>query len=354
MAVPIKHGRRRASKIGEDREKPVKSKTQNILIGGEAGQGLQTVGHIFSKSLVRSGFSVHVTQTYESRVRGGHNTFAIRIGKEKVLAPQEPIDLLIALNQETIDIHRKNLTSKACIIGNAERKEGAKNWMGVPLKQFGNEITWNTACLGVAAGLMGLDRQVVIKTLEDTLGKEKVEENRKVLDASYSWLAERSCAWEKLSIVPNPPRRLMVNGHEAVALGAISAGLKFCAFYPMSPSTSVAQTLIDWAEEMGLVIEQAEDEIAAINLAIGASYAGVPSMVPTSGGGFALMVESVSLAAISETPVVIVIGQRPGPATGLATRTEQGELWFVLTAGHGEFPRAVFAPGSDEECFYLH
>ena len=353
MAVPIKYGRRRAPKIREDRWNKMKSKTQNILIGGEAGQGLQTIGHIFSKSLVRSGFCVHITQTYESRVRGGHNTFAIRVGKEKVLAPQESIDMLIALNEETVDIHRKELTSKGCIIGNAEWKEGMKNWIGVPLKQFGNEIYWNTACLGVAAGLMGLDRQVVIKTLEDTLGKEKAEENRKVLDASYRWLGERSYPWGKLPTVPNPPPRLMMNGHEAVALGAISAGLKFCAFYPMSPSTSVAQTLIDWAEEMGLVIEQAEDEIAAINLAIGASYAGVPSMVPTSGGGFALMVESVSLAAISETPVVIVIGQRPGPATGLATRTEQGELWFVLNAGHGEFPRAIFAPGTLEECFYL-
>src|SRR4030042_1268580 len=179
MAVPKKYGKRRVPKIAKGCENTMKNKTQNILIGGEAGQGLQTVGHIFSKSLVISGFSVHVTQTYESRVRGGHNTFAIRIGKEKVLAPQEPIDLLIALNQETIDIHRKNLTSKACIIGNAEWKEGAKNWMGVPLKQFGNKITWNTACLGVAAGLMGLDRQVVIKTLEDTLGTEKADKHRK-------------------------------------------------------------------------------------------------------------------------------------------------------------------------------
>jgi 2-oxoglutarate ferredoxin oxidoreductase subunit alpha len=353
MAVPTKHGRRKVSKIAKDRENKMKSETQNILIGGEAGQGLQTVGHIFSKSLVRSGFSVHITQTYESRVRGGHNTFEIRIGKEKVLAPQESIDLLIALNEETIDIHRKKLTSKACIIGNAEWKQGAKNWIGVPLKQLGNEIYWNTACLGVATALMGLDRQVVIKTLEDILGKDKVEENLKVLDAGYSWLGKQSCPWEKLPAISKPPPRLMMNGHEAIALGAISAGLKFCAFYPMSPSTSVAQTLIDWAEEMGLVVEQAEDEIAAINLAIGASYAGVPSLVPTSGGGFALMVESVSLAAVSETPVVIVIAQRPGPATGLATRTEQGELWFVLNAGHGEFPRAIFAPGTIEECFYL-
>jgi len=144
-----------------------------------------------------------------------------------------------------------------------------------------------------------------------------------------------------------------LNGNQAVALGAVSAGVKFCAFYPMTPSTSIPLTLIAHAEEMGLVVEQAEDEIAAINMALGASYAGAPSMVATSGGGFALMVEGVSLAGMTETPVVVVVAQRPGPATGLPTRTEQADLEFVLRAGHGEFPRAIFAPGDVEECFHL-
>jgi 2-oxoglutarate ferredoxin oxidoreductase subunit alpha len=198
-----------------------------------------------------------------------------------------------------------------------------------------------------------LNKQVVAEVIRDTLGKERFEENIKVLEASYDWLIKQSYKLEESpSIVKSFPRFLL-NGHEAVALGAISAGLKFCAFYPMSPSTSIAQTLIEWAKEMDLVVVQAEDEISAINLAVGASYAGIPSMVPTSGGGFALMVETVSLTGVSETPVVIVIGQRPGPATGLATRTEQGDLWFVLHAGHGEFPRAIFAPGTIEECFHL-
>jgi 2-oxoglutarate ferredoxin oxidoreductase subunit alpha len=325
----------------------------NILIGGEAGQGLQTVGPMFAKSLVRSGFSIHVTQTYESRVRGGHNTFSIRVGLEKVLAGQEAIDILIALNEATIDLHRKELTKRGLIIGDKEWNRKEKNWVGLPLKEFGEKTYWNTASMGVVAGLIGLDEQVVAKAIEDTFGRQSSEENWKVLKASYDWLKEQALEWEKLPVIPKPAKRLLMNGHEAVALGAISAGLKFCAFYPMSPSTSVAQALIDWAKDMDLIIEQAEDEIAAINMAIGASYAGAPSMVPTSGGGFALMVEAISLAAVSETPVVIVIGQRPGPATGLATRTEQGELWFVLNAGHGEFPRAVFTPGTIEDCFHL-
>jgi len=145
----------------------------------------------------------------------------------------------------------------------------------------------------------------------------------------------------------------MMQGNEAIALGAISAGLKFYAFYPMTPSTSIGLTLARYAEKMGLVVEQAEDEIAAINMALGASFAGAPSMVATSGGGFALMVEGVSLAAMTETPIVIVIAQRPGPATGLPTRTEQGDLNFVLHSSHGEFPRAIFCPGTIEECFHL-
>ena len=326
----------------------------NILIGGEAGQGLQTIGPIFAKSLMRSGFSVHVTQTYESRVRGGHNTFAIRFGAGKVLAPQEEVDMLIALNEETVEIHRKKLRAKkGRVIGNAEWDIKEKSWIGVPFKDFGEETYWNTASVGIAASLLGIDKSILAKALEDDLGKERFEENRKVLETMYRWVEEKDLQWEKLPSVIKPPERWLMHGHEAVALGAISAGMKLCAFYPMSPSTSIPQTLINRAKDMDLIVEQVEDEIAAINMAIGASFGGAPSMVTTSGGGFALMVEGVSLAAVSETPVVIVIGQRPGPATGLATRTEQADLWFVLHAGHGEFPRAVFAPGTIEECFHL-
>jgi 2-oxoglutarate ferredoxin oxidoreductase subunit alpha len=144
-----------------------------------------------------------------------------------------------------------------------------------------------------------------------------------------------------------------MNGNEAIALGAIAGGLKFYAFYPMTPSTSIGNSLAGWARELGLVVEQAEDEIAALNMALGASFAGAPSMVATSGGGFALMTEAVSLAGMTETPVVICVAQRPAPATGLPTRTEQADLEFVLHAGHGEFPRAIFAPGSVEQCFDL-
>lgn len=325
----------------------------NVLFGGEAGQGIQTVGFIFAKSLLRNGFSLHVTQTYESRIRGGHNTFAVRFGGKKVLAPAERIDLLLALNEETIEIHKNDVPATGYMIGDANWKVNERNWIGLPLDQFGSKMLWNIALLGAASSLLYLDEKVVSKTIRDVIGEERFEENLKVFEESYRWMKLQSIKVERTLPVDNFNSRLLMNGHEAVALGAISAGLKFCAFYPMSPSTSIAQTLIDCAREMDLVIVQAEDEIAAINLAIGASYAGAPSLVPTSGGGFALMVEAVSLSAISEIPLVIVVAQRPGPATGLPTRTEQAELWFVLNAGHGEFWRAIFAPGSIEQCFYL-
>jgi len=178
-------------------------------------------------------------------------------------------------------------------------------------------------------------------------------ENQRILSEAFRWTSTQPAFSGKFSPIANPPPRLMMHGNEAIALGAISAGLNFFSFYPMTPSTSIGLTLARLAGKLGLIVEQAEDEIAAINMAIGASFAGAPSMVATSGGGFALMVEGVSLAAMTETPIVIVIAQRPGPATGLPTRTEQGDLNFALHSGHGEFPRAIFAPGTVEECFDL-
>jgi 2-oxoglutarate ferredoxin oxidoreductase subunit alpha len=192
--------------------------------------------------------------------------------------------------------------------------------------------------------------------MDDFFGKKDrglATESRLALAAAAGWAAAHVTSRHKLPAISNRSRRLMMNGNEAIALGAISAGLRFYSFYPMTPSTSTSLTLAGQARRMGLIVEQAEDEIAAINMAIGASFAGLPSMVGTSGGGFALMVEGVSLAAMTETPVVVVVAQRPGPATGLPTRTEQADLDFVLHAGHGEFPRAIFSPGTVEECFHL-
>ncbi len=330
--------------------------TLNILIGGEAGQGLVTVGEILAKSLVRKGYYIVVTQSYQSRIRGGHNTFSIRVGPDEIFAPQESIDLLVALNDETLTLHQKELSSGGRIVADQGCSLDEENCLKVPFGHLTSEKFSNIAALGVVCSLLGLEEAVVGQTLEDFFGKKvpgMAEENRRVLGEAWRWTSAQSFPFAKLPLPSKPTSRLMMHGNEAIALGAISAGLKFYSFYPMTPSTSIGLALARLAEKMGLIVEQAEDEIAAINLALGASFAGAASMVATSGGGFALMVEGVSLAGMTETPMVIVVAQRPGPATGLPTRTEQGDLNFVLHAGHGEFPRAIFAPGTVEECFHL-
>jgi 2-oxoglutarate ferredoxin oxidoreductase subunit alpha len=331
-------------------------KTINILIGGEAGQGLVTVGQILAKTLVRGGYYICVTQDYQSRIRGGHNTFAIRAGVDEVRAPQEAVDILVALTAETVELHRRDLSPQGLIVGDEGFNIPGAGVLHVPFKRLSSDRYTNIVSLGVIAALLDLDEHIVSETVTDFFGKvhrDVAEENRRSLGESYRWAAGQATAFARLASAGQRPRQLMMNGNEAIALGAVTAGLKFYAFYPMTPSTSIALALAGWAKEMGLMVEQAEDEIAAINMALGASLAGAPSMVGTSGGGFALMVEGVSLAAMTETPVVIAVAQRPAPATGLPTRTSQADLEFVLHAGHGEFPRAVFTPGSIEQCFAL-
>jgi len=327
----------------------------NILIGGEAGQGLVTIGELLAKCLVRSGYFIVVTQSYQSRIRGGHNTYMIRVSSEEISAPRETIDILVALDQNTLMLHQNEVSANGFILINQGFWCDGESCLKIPYKQLSSERHSNVVALGVLGSLLGIDQELLLKTLDDFFGKKdpKVgEENRRVLVEAFRWGSQKPSS-HKLPPAPKISGRRMMNGNEAIAFGAISAGLRFYSFYPMTPATTIGQTLAGYAGKMGLIVEQAEDEIAAINMAIGASFAGAPSMVGTSGGGFALMVEGVSLAAMTETPVVVVVAQRPGPATGLPTRTEQGDLNFVLHAGHGEFPRAIFAPGSVEECFDL-
>jgi 2-oxoglutarate/2-oxoacid ferredoxin oxidoreductase subunit alpha len=327
-----------------------------VLVGGEAGQGLVTIGELLARSLVRAGYRIVVTQGYQSRIRGGHNTFAIRTSIGPIEAPREGVDVLVALDSGTVAQHRAELAPGGVIVADEASAPTDGVCARVPLAKLATGPFVNVAALGVTAALIGLDESVVLAAVERHFGAKKpevAESNRRALEAAYAWAAANPVASPKLDPTQGTPERLMLNGNEAIALGAFSAGLRFCAFYPMSPSTSIPLALLKHADEMGVVVEQVEDEIAAINMAIGASFAGAPALVATSGGGFALMAEGVSLAAMTETPVVIVVGQRPGPATGLPTRTEQADLDFVLHAGHGEFPRAVFAPGTVEQGFHL-
>lgn len=330
-----------------------------ILIGGEAGQGIQTISYILSKYFYRIGYYVYTVESYQSRIRGGHNFSLLRISDKPIFGINNSfIDILIALNTETIDIHSKNVKDEGHIICDEEMKTNntSPNIFKAPLRKIAldvakTKIVENTVVCGLLLGLTNGDKSEMEKIISEYFKPEDVEKNINAMKAGYEYGINSG---KKCKDFPKRERysRVFMSGGEAVGFGAIVAGCKFLASYPMTPGTAVMNFLAEHELEYDIVVEQAEDEIAAINMALGAFFAGARSMVTTSGGGFALMVEGLSLSGMTETPVVIHIGQRPGPATGLPTRTEQGDLNFVIHAGHGEFPRYVTAPRDQKDAFY--
>jgi 2-oxoglutarate ferredoxin oxidoreductase subunit alpha len=327
----------------------------NFMIGGEAGQGVQSAGFLLAKALARGGYHVFADQDYESRVRGGHNFFRVRAKDSQVGAIAEPVDMLIALDKESVDLHQKEVSGVAIFDGEKIKDAGGNRLFSVPLERLaGDKLMSNTVALGAALGLVDYDFEILAKVLHDHFGAGDVSQNNiKAARAGYEY-GQKEFKGEFRRLNPiSQSDRLLLNGNEAISLGAIAAGCKFMAAYPMTPVSSIMEYMAEKAADFGLVMVHAEDEIAAINMAIGASYAGVRAMTATSGSGFCLMVEGLGLAGITETPLVVVEGQRPGPAIGLPTRTEQGDLQFVLTAHHGEFPRAVLAPATVEDAFWL-
>ncbi len=334
----------------------------NIMVGGEAGQGVQSVGAILAASLGQAGFNVFADQDYESRVRGGHNFFRIRAKTDIVQAISTDIDLLLALNKETIDLHEKEVKTGGIAVYDAEETKFSPDkdfFLHIPLlklavEKAGNKLMVNTVAAGAALGLAGLDFEILTAVLAKEYGRhgeQTVKDNVTAARAGYDFALSSGKKLTLPQAQPAQKRKLLVNGNEALCLGAMAAGCKFVAGYPMTPSSAILEYIADKGREYGTVMVHVEDEIAAMNMAAGAGYAGVRSMVATSGGGFALMVEGLALAGMTETPVVVVLGQRPGPATGLPTRTEQGELFFAMHAGHGEFARAVLAPADAAEAF---
>ena len=335
----------------------------NVMIGGEAGQGVQSVGFILAKAFARGGYHVFADQDYESRIRGGHNFFRVRVEDKKSAAIAEPIDVLLALNKESIDLHKKQLAERGVIVFDGEKTKDITtngNMFGVPLsglaeQKAGNKLMENTVALGVCFGLIKYDFEILEVLLREHFGTGEIgEANVRAARAGYDYAQTNfTGGFDYRCRRISDAKRMLLTGNEAMALGAIAAGCKFMAAYPMTPTTSIMEYMAAKAKDFGLVVVQPEDEIAAINMAIGASYAGVRAMTATSGGGFCLMVEGIGLAGMTETPIVVVEGQRPGPAIGLPTRTEQGDLEFILHAAHGEFPRAVLAPSTVEDAFWV-
>lgn len=323
----------------------------NLLIGGAAGQGMETLASMLEKLLKRKGFETFTIQDYMSRVRGGHNFFQIRFGNEEINSHCNAIDGIIALNTETIQIHIEDLKDTGFIISDEEIDYKDNRVYKLPLKTLaktiGNPKVFGSIALGALLKLFNQDLSFVEDLLKETFKEEIASQN---LTAYETGFKEVSSKYDIKA--DGKDKNILINGNDAIALGALAAGCKFYSAYPMTPSTSIMNYLSSKIEEAEIVVEQAEDEIAAINMAIGASYAGVRAMTGTSGGGFALMVEAVGLSSMLEVPLVIAEIQRPGPVTGLPTRTEQADLKFVIAATPGEIPKMVIALREPEDAFY--
>ena len=341
----------------------------NLIITGRAGQGLQVISRTLGRMLVRVGYHVFVSQDVMSRIRGGHNFARVRVSTGPVAADGDKAQVLVALDPALVERHVPDLAEDAVVVTEAaaDLPEGL-NAILIPLGDLAREhgedpVMANAAAVGATLALVGLDLDGTEEMFESQFaskGKDVVKRNAAAARAGYQAVVDeqKRCCHHKLlapGTVPERglyPERLLVSGAEALALGAIAAGVRVVTGYPMSPATPIVEYCFRHAQEAGLIVEQTEDEVSAANLAIGAAFAGARAMVCTAGGGFCLMNEALSLAGITETPLVLCVGMRPGPATGMATRTAQADVLFSIYAGHGEFPRAVLTPADAGQAFH--
>lgn len=336
----------------------------SIVLSGEAGQGIKTVELLIIRALKNSGYNVFSTTELMSRVRGGNNTTEIRVSNERIEAFVDKIDILIVLSKNAFFRIENRLTKDTIIIGQdsiieEKYKNGRYKIKYIALsslaKEVGGLIYSNVIIYGLLGGIFDINLNLIKESITkyfSNKGKEITDNNINAVSKGYEKGKELKLGIqvEKDEKIKN---QVLLSGTESIGIGALAGGCNFISAYPMSPSTGVIQFLANHSEEFGVVVEQAEDEISAINMIQGAWYAGARAMTTTSGGGFALMEEGISNAAITEVPIVIHLAQRPGPSTGLPTKTEQGDLNLALYAGHGEFPRIIFAPGNFTDGIYL-
>ena len=340
----------------------------SLVLCGAAGQGVQTVEEILVDSLRKSGFNVFASREYMSRVRGGSNSTEIRVSSERVRAFVDRIDILLPLNGGIRANIRGRISQETLILGDAEEirdelSDSGGTFVHVPLMEKGREaggpVFTGVVAAGLISGLLGIPPEIPERLLREKFSSKSegvVTSNLSALEKGMGLFRELETSGRVSVEVRGRGKasgEMMINGSDAVSLGALAGGCDLISSYPMSPATGVLTFMARHSRSHGVAVEQAEDEIAAINIALGASYGGARAMVSTSGGGLSLMSEGVSLAGITEIPVVLHIGQRPGPATGMATRTEQGDLNLAVFCGHGDIPRAVLTPGSMERAFRL-
>ena len=322
----------------------------NILLGGAAGQGIETTAAVLEQTLKHAGYYVYTTRDFMSRVRGGHNFIRIRFGPDRITSHSEGIDCLLAFNEETILLHAKQLSKQGFILCDTSLHTDDNRAIRIDMmkiaKDLKNPRVFGSVAVGAVLHMLSLELKHIHKALEHHVPQAALAMNIKASELGYASVQ---------TILSEPigdyRHCLTISGNQALGLGALASDIRFYSAYPMSPSTSIMEFLAEHGKMCDVVVEQAEDEIAAINMALGASFAGVRAMTGTSGGGFCLMVEAVGLSGIAEIPLVICDIQRPGPATGLPTRTEQSDLRFVISAAQGEFPRLVIALRDHEDAF---
>ena len=307
---------------------------KSILIGGEAGQGSAVTSHLIGKIFSQLGYYVFNYRDYPSLIRGGHNFNVLRVSDKPVYSHSNEYDIILALDQKTVDSHKKNLKKKGFIVDKTETDP-------IVEKLKGPKILANDVLIGYLFKNFGVGLNLLMDAAEKEFGK-KADLIKKAIEEGYSLAKEK----EKLKKLKP---KYFISGNEGIGVGALAAAIDVYLAYPMTPATPLLQFLAKRQLENNILVFQPENEIAVVNAALGASFTGAKVMVGTSGGGFALMTEALSLSGMAELPLVIYLSQRTAPSTGVPTYTAQGDLKFALNAGHGEFPKVVVAPGDPQE-----
>lgn len=342
--------------------------TLNWKVGGSAGEGIMTTGLIFSKTISRHGLKVFDYTEYPSLITGGHNTYQVYASQDQASSQYQKLDVLVALDKPTLDLHRDELAENTLVIYDAEDDKVKIEEHQLSVKNFnlpmvrlaqesgGSRLMANNVALGASMFLFGLDLNILNGVIKDIFGRkgdEVVSQNQNAAKAGYDFM-QTNFKQPLLTFAKTEGKNyLTMTGNEAISMGAIAGGLQLYAAYPMTPSSSILHILAAKAKEADIVVKHAEDEIGVINMALGASFAGVRSMVGTSGGGFCYMSEALGLSGVAELPLVVVESMRPGPALGMPTWTAQGDIQFIITASQDEFPRFVLAPSDAKETFEL-
>ncbi|MDP8011679.1 MAG: 2-oxoacid:acceptor oxidoreductase subunit alpha [Thermoplasmata archaeon] len=337
-----------------------------IRIGGAAGDGVQSSGILLSKTFTRHGLHVFGYNYYQDLIRGGNSWYQIRVSDKKVKNQGDGLDILIALNEDSLNRHTNpeiNEGGASYLRGIAIFDESIKNYekrdfvkyIPSPLNAIAsgiskNPLLKNTVALGMVVSGLNLDLDIFISAIKTVFKGKSLDENIEAAKQGFNYYKEH---YEIFGSLPNGnKKKILIGGGEAVGLGAAVGGIRAYVAYPMTPASSTLHWLASHSKDLGIFIKVPEDEISAINTVIGMNYAGIRAMTGSSGGGYDLMHEGVGLAAMLEIPVVIYESQRAGPSTGLPTKTEQGDLLMIINSSHGDYPRAVIAPGDVEEAYY--